>query len=125
MLKNFTIDFPLDLKKYISVFIGTNGAGKSTILEAIAQIFSSAILNKEAEFGFDLEYSVRLNQVLEETSTTSEHHTAIVLVRLHANKGEEIKVSISSGMDDTDYTNKVIESRREIVKIVREKTTHS
>lgn len=126
ILKNFTIDFPFDFKKYISVFIGTNGAGKSTILEAIAQIFSSAILNKEAEFGFDLEYSVRLNQVLEETSTTSEHHTAIVLVRLHANKGEEIKVSISSGMDDTDYTNKVIESRKEVViGVGKEKTTHS
>ena len=32
ILKDFTIEFPYDFKKYISVLIGTNGSGKSTIL---------------------------------------------------------------------------------------------
>ena len=38
ILKDFTIEFPYDFKKYISVFIGVNGSRKSTILEIIAQI---------------------------------------------------------------------------------------
>jgi len=49
ILKDFHIDFPYDFKKYVSVFIGANGSGKSTILEAIAQIFSSVYLNEKAK----------------------------------------------------------------------------
>ncbi|PJB58246.1 MAG: hypothetical protein CO098_09675, partial [Bacteroidetes bacterium CG_4_9_14_3_um_filter_41_19] len=45
ILKDFTIEFPYDFNKYISVFIGANGSGKSTILEALADILSWAYLN--------------------------------------------------------------------------------
>lgn len=70
ILKDFTIEFPYDFKKYVTVLIGTNGSGKSTILEAIAQIFSSVYLNETAKFGFELEYSVYHEHMIEETSTT-------------------------------------------------------
>ena len=86
ILKDFNIEFPYDFKKYISVFIGTNGSGKSTILEAIAQIFSSVMLNEKAKFGFELEYSVRHEQMIEETSTTSEFNTEYLYIKLFARK---------------------------------------
>lgn len=93
ILKDFTIEFPYDFKKYISVFIGTNGSGKSTIIEAIAQIFSSVLLNEKAKFGFELDYSVHHEKMIEETSTTSEFHTAYLLVKLSANKkGDTIQI---------------------------------
>jgi len=93
ILKDFHIDFPYDFKKYISVFIGANGSGKSTILEAIAQIFSCVYLNEKAKFGFELEYSVRHEQLLEETSTTSEFHTQYLMAKLSAeNEGDTIQI---------------------------------
>lgn len=59
ILKDFTIEFPYDYKKYISVFIGANGSGKSTILEAIAEIFSGLFLQQTPKFDFEIEYSVK------------------------------------------------------------------
>ena len=58
ILKDFTLEFPFDSKKYISVFIGANGSGKSTIFEAITKIFSWVLLDEKAEFVFELEYSI-------------------------------------------------------------------
>ncbi len=93
ILKDFTIEFPYDFKKYISVFIGANGSGKSTILEAIAQIFSSVTLNEKAKFGFELEYSVKHEKLLEETSTTAEFDTQYLSAKLSAeNKGDTIQI---------------------------------
>lgn len=92
ILKDFTIEFPYDFKKNISILIGTNGSGKSTILETIAQIFSSVMLNEKAKFGFELEYSVRHKQMVEETSTISEFHTEYLYIKLFAsNKGDTIQ----------------------------------
>lgn len=59
ILKDFTIEFPYDLKKYISVFIGANGSGKSTLFEAIAEIFSNLVLQQYPKFDFEIEYSIR------------------------------------------------------------------
>lgn len=59
ILKDFTIEFPYDSKKYISVFIGANGSGKSTILEAIAEIFSALFFQDYPKFDFEIEYSIR------------------------------------------------------------------
>jgi len=115
ILKDFTIEFPYNFKQYISVLIGTNGSGKSTILEAIAQIFSSVLLNEKAKFGFELEYSVRLDNITEETFNTGKFHIAYILVKLKANEGEEIKVSINSGMDDTDFTYKIISGKHKVI----------
>lgn len=115
ILKSFTIEFPYDFNKYISVFIGANGSGKSTILEAIAQIFSDTILNQTAKFGFELEYSVKLEEIIEQTSTTSEFNVAYIIVKLHAEKGEKIKASVISGMDDTDFSDKIVDSRKMVI----------
>jgi len=115
ILKDFSIEFPYDFKKYISVFIGANGSGKSTILEVLAQIFSNVVLNETAKFGFELEYCVRLEQILDKTSTTMDVHTAYIIVKLYANKDEDIKVSISSGMDDTDFSDRIIDTKKQVV----------
>lgn len=115
ILKDFTIDFSYDFERYISVFIGANGSGKSTVLEAIAQIFSNAYLNENAKFGFELEYSVRFEEKIEETSTTSEFHTDYVLVKLSASKDEQINISIDSAIDDTDLTEKLNKKTKQII----------
>ncbi|NOQ24834.1 MAG: AAA family ATPase [Bacteroidales bacterium] len=115
ILKDFTIEFPYDFKKYISVLIGTNGSGKSTILEAIAQIFSSILLNEKAKFGFELEYSVSFENITEETFNSSEFRIAYILVKLKANEGEEVNISIDSGMDNTDFTDKIITGKHKVI----------
>jgi len=82
LLKNFSIDF----KKDISVLIGVNGSGKSSILESIAQIFSDAFLNQKSKFGFKLTYELRLEEILEKTATTSEFITDYIRVEISALK---------------------------------------
>ena len=69
IFKDFTYEFPHDFKRYINVLIGVNGSGKSTILEAIAEIFSCVILNKESKFGFKLEYILKHEEVLNSASS--------------------------------------------------------
>ncbi len=58
LLKQFHINF----RKDVSILIGINGSGKSTILEAIAQIFSDAFLKENSKFGFKLEYELRFRR---------------------------------------------------------------
>ncbi len=100
ILKNFTIDFPFDFKKYISVFIGANGSGKSTILETLAQIFSSVILNDKAKFGFIIEY-----QFVQTFIKFSKDYKGMipppVLVKISAEKGgiPEMLLSTNNGAD--------------------------
>ena len=57
-IKDYKIlkDFKIDFKKDVSILIGINGSGKSTILEAIAEIFSCIILESNSQFGFEIEY---------------------------------------------------------------------
>lgn len=84
LLKEFSIDFEKD----ISILIGINGSGKSTILESIAQIFSNAILNEKSKFGFKLQYELRLENILEQTATTSEFVTNYIVVEISANEAD-------------------------------------
>jgi recombinational DNA repair ATPase RecF len=65
-------DFKINFRKDISILIGINGSGKSTILECIAQIFSDAFLKEKSKFGFNLVYELRLEEILEQTATSSE-----------------------------------------------------
>jgi len=101
ILKDFSIDFAYDFERYISVFIGANGSGKSTVLEAIAQIFSNAYLNEKAKFGFELEYSLNLEFP--------------VLVKLSAEKDENISISVESAIDNTDLTDNLIKETKQII----------
>jgi len=96
ILKDFTIEFPYDSKKYISVFIGANGSGKSTILEAIAEILSSTYLRKRVNFTFLFEY-----QIVQTFHKVADDYNGLVppplLIRLFANKGEFPKMKIVLG----------------------------
>lgn len=71
ILKDFTLEFPGDSEKYISVLIGANGSGKSTVLEAIAQIFSDVFLFRQAKFDFEIEYSIQSDNILSKFSISN------------------------------------------------------
>lgn len=60
---NHLEDFTIEFKEKLSVIIGVNGSGKSSILEVLAQIFSAAYLNEKASFGFKLTYKLGLSTV--------------------------------------------------------------
>ncbi len=106
LLKKFKVNF----RKDVSILIGINGSGKSTILECIAQIFSDAFLKEKSKFGFKLEYELRLEEILEQSATWSEFKT------------DYIKVEISSESKDKPllfkvyYADKIIEKESEIEK---------
>lgn len=79
-------DFTINFNREVSILIGINGSGKSTILEGIAQIFSAVFLRERSKFGFKLEYELRLEEVLEQTITTSEFKTEYIKVEVSAQK---------------------------------------
>lgn len=85
LLKDFTIKFNKD----VSILIGINGSGKSSILECVAQIFSDAYLQEKSKFGFKLEYELRLEEIIEQTTTTSEFKTDYIKVQIYSEKKEE------------------------------------
>lgn len=85
LLKDFTIHFSKD----VSILIGINGSGKSSILECVAQIFSDAYLQEKSKFGFKLEYELRLEEIIEQTATTSEFKTDYIKVEIFAEKKDE------------------------------------
>jgi predicted ATP-dependent endonuclease of OLD family len=55
---NHLEDFTIEFKQKLSVIIGVNGSGKSSILEVLAQVFSAAYLKEKASFGFKLNYKL-------------------------------------------------------------------
>lgn len=87
-------DFDIHFNKDISILIGVNGSGKSTILECIAQIFSDAFLKEKAKFGFRLTYELRLEEILGQTSMTSEFKTEYFAVEISGKKGEQLTFKI-------------------------------
>lgn len=58
-LDNFTIEF----KQQLSVLIGVNGSGKSSVLEVLAKLFSAAYLKEKASFGFKIIYELGTSKV--------------------------------------------------------------
>ncbi len=96
LLKDFTIHFSKD----VSILIGINGSGKSSILECVAQIFSDAYLQEKSKFGFKLEYEFRLEEIIEQTATTSEFKTDYIKVEIYAeNKDEKLLYKVYTGND--------------------------
>ncbi len=90
-IKNYKLlkDFAIHFSKDVSILIGINGSGKSSILECVAQIFSDAYLQEKSKFGFKLEYELRLEEIIEQTATTSEFKTDYIKVEIHAEKKDE------------------------------------
>ena len=86
ILKNFVLDFPQKPDNNISVFIGENGSGKTTVLESITKIFSWFVNNEKPTFEFELEYQVRLEDKIMDSSTWSEFKTDYIWVKLFSNK---------------------------------------
>ncbi len=107
LFKDFTYEFPCDYQRYINVLIGINGSGKSTILEAIAEIFSCVVLGEKAKFGFELEYSVRLEE-LEEYSFGGEFKIDFLLIKIKADIDENPGIMVFRG------ENEVLNGMREI-----------
>lgn len=104
IFENFEIDF----QKNISIIIGINGSGKSTILESIAQIFSDAFRNERTKFQFKLEYELRLEEILEQTSMPSD-------IKTHYIKVEIFNTKENSNLEYTVNGRKL--KREEIVEI--------
>ena len=96
ILKDFTLDFPQKIDTNISVFIGENGSGKTTVLESITKIFSWFIRNEKPEFEFELEYQVRVEDKIMESSTWSVYNTNYILVKLFSDK-EVIDIECNIG----------------------------
>lgn len=67
---NHLEDFTIDFKQKLSVIIGVNGSGKSSILEVLAQIFSAAYLNRKTEFSFKLTYELSDFTIVELSAAT-------------------------------------------------------
>jgi predicted ATPase len=106
LLKKFGINF----RKDVSILIGINGSGKSTILECIAQIFSDSFLKEKSKFGFKLEYELRLEEILEQSATTGEFKTEYIKVEISANQeNDNLSFKVYSG-------NNIIEKESEIEK---------
>jgi len=82
ILKDFNLNFPQKADNNISVFIGENGSGKTTVLESITKIFSWFIKNEKPTFEFVLEYQVRLEDKIMDSSTWSEFKTDYIWVKL-------------------------------------------
>jgi predicted ATP-binding protein involved in virulence len=93
LLKDFTIDF----NKEVSILIGINGSGKSSILECLAQIFSDAYLQESSKFGFKLVYEMRLEEILLQSATTSEFKTEYIKVEINAaRKYSKLRYKVST-----------------------------
>ena len=82
-------DFRIEFNQPLSLFIGKNGSGKSTVLEALAWILRGAYLHfiKEEKdvrprFDFELHYSIRLDETIYETLMTGSFETNYVGVVL-------------------------------------------
>ncbi|WTP59885.1 AAA family ATPase [Streptomyces phaeochromogenes] len=60
-LQDFEIK--LDSNAAVSVLVGRNGSGKSNLLEALTIIFRDIDLGRRPDFGFELDYSIKGNEV--------------------------------------------------------------
>lgn len=101
------------LGKELQLLIGQNGTGKSTVLEAIAIIFSQVKEYcekpkiRERKFNFSIEYSITSNKILEETTTSSKNKISINHIFLSTSK--------ETGLQFTMYVNDIpIETTEEM-----------
>nr|WP_315395953.1 AAA family ATPase [uncultured Sphingobacterium sp.] len=115
LLKDFTINF----KKDVSILIGINGSGKSSILEVIAQIFSDSYLDEKSKFGFSIEYEIRLEEILAQTTTSVEFKTEYIKVQISAQKaGQELKYKVFSGAQVLEDNNSIEKKYGSLEKIL-------
>ncbi|OOV17326.1 AAA family ATPase [Flavobacterium sp. LM4] len=110
-------DFTISFSDKVSLFVGVNGSGKSSVLEAVARIFSwtnliyiegiksASLKNQKDEitpdFSFEIEYYLRLEDKLFETSTSAEFYTDLPMIKITGDKGNSrsIKIFVFEGKD--------------------------
>lgn len=110
-------DFTISFSDKVSLFVGVNGSGKSSVLEAVARIFSwtnliyiegiksVSIKNQKDEitpdFSFEIEYYLRLEDKLFETSTSAEFYTDLPMIKITGEKGNSrsVKIFVFEGKD--------------------------
>lgn len=63
ILKELNIVFSNDASASMSVLIGENGAGKTTVFESILEIFSCLLFDLNSKFTFSLEYSISRSEI--------------------------------------------------------------
>jgi len=95
ILDNFLIEFPDDTITDISVLIGENGAGKTTVFEAIVEIFSCLILNNNAKFNFTLEYLIPRSEIHLDTTTWGESSTVYFKVNIIGNIDNPLVIKVT------------------------------
>lgn len=101
ILENFLIEFPFDSTTDISVLIGENGAGKTTVFEAITEIFSCLILGSNAKFTFTLQYLIPRTEIFLDSLTWGESSTVYFDVTIIGNIGNQllVKVKLPNGKE--------------------------
>lgn len=104
LLTEFRLNF--NPNENVSVIIGKNGSGKSSVLESISMIFSSAyreFLEKSTPFlpfEFELYYSVRLEDQMDFGSMFGESHVTYIGVTLRYSqekKDKRVQLIIDEG----------------------------
>lgn len=79
---NILQDFNLYFEDSVSVFVGLNGSGKSTVLEVLARIFRNTHLsfstNKNIEFDFNFSITYEIN--IETQETLNKKNTVVVTI---------------------------------------------
>lgn len=105
LLKDFRVEF----NQPLSLFIGKNGSGKSTVLEALAWILRGAYLHfvKEEKdvrprFDFELDYTIQLDETIYETTTTGSFETNYIGIILRSNVFDSPNWSLDT--DNSKYT---------------------
>jgi len=105
MLKNIEIEF----NKPISVFIGVNGSGKSSLLEALALIFSSAfeqillkkdVIAPDEIIGCSVEYTLRFEEETEKDVMMSKFNIEYIPVKIEINHKGKIEIKINSDNEE-------------------------
>ena len=92
LLENFKISF----KKDISILIGINGSGKSSILEAIALIFSSALLKGKSPFGYKIKYELFFLDLYSNDSPAEIFRNQTVTVELSSERDEKCQFKVTA-----------------------------
>jgi len=104
-LKDYKIlkDFSLELNKQISVFIGINGSGKSSILEALALMFSSAyeqlVTGRKSNLpqfvqGSSVEYLLRYERAKSSSSVSAAFDIDYVPIKLSFDASGKASISV-------------------------------